>query len=381
MIDDSPHTVTVRAGGGRSDYEVIVREGVLEELPRLLEGRVPAFRYAVIADATVADLYGEGVVEGLSTAGLRADLYRFPAGERHKTRASWADLTDDLLGNGHGRDSVVVALGGGVTGDLAGFVAATFLRGVPVVQVPTSVVAMVDASVGGKTGVDASAGKNLVGAFHPPRLVVADPATIRTLPRAERAGGFAEAVKHGAILDRSYLDRLVAQSARLLEGEPGALRDAARRSVELKAEVVSRDEREEGLREILNFGHTLGHALEASSGYALSHGAAVALGMVLEARLGERVGVTAKGTAETLADAVARFELPADRGGLDFTAGLPDADRLIAFTRVDKKGRGGQPRYVLLEEPGAVASGRDGWSREVPPEAVEEVLREALGSP
>lgn len=373
--DDHALAARVAAGGVRRDYPVFVRPGLLGELDDLVERHAPAHRYTVVADETVAALYGEAVVTVLARTGRRVDLLAFPAGERHKTRESWASLTDRLLAAGCGRDSAVVGLGGGVTGDLAGFVAATYLRGVPVVQVPTSLVAMIDSAVGGKTGVDTPAGKNLVGAFHPPRLVAVDPEVTSTLPREERAQGLAEAIKHGAILDAAYLRRLEEDRTALLEGDSAATARAVRRSVEIKADVVSRDEREGGLRQVLNFGHTLGHALEAASGYGLAHGSAVSLGMVLEARLGEVLGVTEGGTSRTLADTLRGFELPTS---------IPSdvsSDRVLSFTRSDKKGRGDRPRYVLLRRPGEVdGESRTGWSREVPREVVERLL-ETGGDP
>jgi 3-dehydroquinate synthase len=362
--------VRVRAGDGRLDYDVLVGPGLLGSLPRLLGEHARAHRYGLIADSTVAELHGRRLHGELRGAGLECELLIFPAGEAHKTRGSWGDLSDGLLRAGIGRDGAVLALGGGVTGDLAGFVAATYLRGVPVVQLPTSVVAMVDSSVGGKTGVDVPAGKNLVGAFHPPRLVVADTATIATLPRAERAQGLVEAVKHGAILDRAYLDRLEGDLDALLEGAPGATTDAVARSVEIKAHVVGEDEREAGLREVLNFGHTLGHALEAAADYRLSHGGAVAIGMVLEARLGERIGVTGAGVSEHLARIVERLGL-----SLAAPAGI-DRDAVLGFVRADKKARQGRARYVLLERLGGVARDGGRWSREVPDRTVEAVLRD-----
>lgn len=363
-------TVTVRAGGDPADYPVYVGVGLLDRAPELIREHAPAHRYAVISDETVAELHGSGVVRALEEAGSTADRFDFPAGERHKTRGEWIRLTDELLEAGVGRDGAVVAVGGGVTGDLAGFVGATYLRGVPVVQVPTSLVAMIDASVGGKTGVDVPAGKNLVGAFHPPRAVVADPGVIRTLPRGERAQGLAEAVKHGAIVDREYLDFLRDRADALLDAEPAALLDAVHRSVEIKADVVSRDEREGGLRKVLNFGHTLGHALEAATDFRLSHGSAVAVGMVLEARLGERLGRTEPGTADRLARIVHAFDLPSR------PPPEVDPDEVLRFTSMDKKGRAGEARYVLLARPGKVARGDD-WSHVVPRSAVREVLAEA----
>ena len=268
-----------------------------------------------------------------------------------------------------GRDGAVLALGGGVTGDLAGFVAATYLRGVPVVQIPTSLVAMVDAAVGGKTGVDVPAGKNLVGAFYPPRLVVADTATIASLPRTERAQGLVEAVKHGAIADATYLDGLEADLPVLLDGDADVTTRAVLRSVAIKAQVVSEDERERGLREILNFGHTLGHALEAADDYAIPHGTAVGMGMVLEARLGEVLGVTRSGTADRLARIVVQLGLPLSPKS--HTA----RDTILEFVRSDKKARQGRARYVLLEVLGRVARA-EGWSREVPDQEVERILED-----
>jgi 3-dehydroquinate synthase len=366
---DSDAKIIVRAGNGTLDYPVMVGSGMLSELPTLLREYAPAHRYSLISDVTVAELYGRQIREKLEDSGTRCDLVTFPPGEASKTRSSWADLTDTLLVSGMGRDGAVLALGGGVTGDLAGFVAATYLRGVPVVQIPTSLVAMVDSAVGGKTGVDAPAGKNLVGAFHPPRLVVADTDTIASLPRAERAQGLVEAVKHGAIVDAAYLDSLEANLPALLDGDADVTTRAVLRSVSIKAQVVSEDERESGVREILNFGHTLGHALEAGADYLLPHGTAVGMGMVLEARLGEALGVTRSGTADRLAGIVVKLglplspESPAERGAI------------LGFVRSDKKARQGRARYVLLEELGRVARA-DGWSREVPEKEVEMLLED-----
>lgn len=363
--------VRVRAGGERRDYTVHVGRGLLDELGRRLDDGVGAHRYAVISDETVAGIYGQRVLELLSEAGLEARLFTFPPGEAHKNRVQWRRLTDELLDAGFGRDGAVVALGGGVTGDLAGFVAATFMRGIPVVQAPTSLVAMIDASVGGKTGVDVPAGKNLVGSFHPPRFVLADPDVVETLPRDERAQGLAEAVKHGAILDREYMTGLASAASDLLDGVAGPVEEAVLRSVALKAEVVAEDEREGGRRKILNFGHTLAHALEAAAGFRFPHGSAVAVGMVLEARLGEAVGVTREGTGKELERVLRALELPVRP-----PPGL-DADRVLAFTRTDKKGRKGRPRFVLLEAPGRVARA-EGWAHDVPEERVSALLRREI---
>lgn len=356
-LEHPVHEIQVRAGEGRMDYPVLVGRGLLSRVPNLVRGRAPVHRWFVIADRTVAEIYGHVLLERLHGAGYQADLLSFPAGERYKSRESWASLTDSMLAAGGGRDSGVIALGGGVTGDLAGFVAATFLRGVPVVQVPTTLLAMIDSSVGGKTGVDTSSGKNLVGVFHPPAVVLADPETAITLPRAERAQGLVEALKHGAIQDEPYLTRIERESERLLEGDVEATEEVVVRSVEIKASVVSRDEREGDLRQILNFGHTIGQAIEAASGYSLPHGSAVAIGMVLEAKLGETLGITRSGTSLRLANAVTALGLPsAPPSGTDVAA-------VLSFMASDKKRKEGRVRSVLLREAGRVH--HDGGSSQV----------------
>jgi len=365
-------TVQVSTGLG-PDYAVIVEPGALDRLPDLLGEFAPAHKYALISDDTVFGLHGDRVTSLLAGTGLQVEPFTFPAGEASKTRDTWADLTDRMLDACFGRDSVVLALGGGVTGDMAGFVAASYMRGVPVVQIPTSLVAMIDAAVGGKTGVDTPAGKNLVGAFHPPRMVLADPELITTLPRAERAQGLVEAVKHGAIMDLPYLDDLERSMAVLLEAESEALTRAVVRSVELKASVVSEDEREAGLREILNFGHTLAHAIEAAVSYAVPHGSAVGLGMILEARLGEALGVTALGCSERLRSVVRSLGIPEH---------LPPGaapGEIMSYLGADKKTRGGEVRFVLLSELGAIDRADD-WSRPVPAAAIEEILTAAVAT-
>src|SRR6185312_7677005 len=222
-------------------------------------------------------------LERLRARGANVQLFEFPAGEWNKTRETWARLSDRLLEHQFGRDSAVIALGGGVVGDVAGFVAATYLRGIPYVQVPTSLLAMIDSSIGGKTGVDVTAGKNLIGAFHQPRLVVADLDVLSSLPRSQLAAGIAEAVKHGVIADAEYFAFLEATPDAILRGDAAAVERLVTRSIEIKAAVVAEDEREMGRRAILNFGHTVGHAIEATVKYDMLHGEAVAIGMAYEA--------------------------------------------------------------------------------------------------
>lgn len=367
-------TIQVEAGGRARGYPIKVRNGLRRSLPQMVWSHTKAHRFAIISDDRVGELYGKDLVEGFKAAGRDAQLLTFPSGEASKTRDEWIRLSDGMLRAGFGRDTAVVAVGGGVVGDLGGFVAATFMRGVPLVQVPTSLVAMIDSAVGGKTGVDVPEGKNLIGAFHSPRLVVVDPEVSVTLSPEERAQGLAEAVKHGAILDPVYLADLEGDIPCVLKGEVGATGRVVLRSIEIKADVVSKDERESGLRKVLNFGHTLGHAVESAADYRLPHGTCVALGMVLEARLGEALGVTRAGTARTLEQLADLLGLPAQ-----IPADL-DPEAILAFTRSDKKGRGGRPRYVLLAQPGQVASEKD-WAQEVPDDQVLSVLREARKNP
>ncbi len=355
----SPVEIAVRAGGGMRDYPVRIGLGIrMDVVPQVREAAPGVTRWVVISDENVAPPYGGDVAASLESAGLGGELLTVPAGEAHKNRSQWAALTDTMLELGFGRDGGVIAVGGGVVGDLAGFVASTFMRGIPVVQMPTSLLAMIDASVGGKTGVDTDHGKNLVGAFHPPRLVLVDPETIATLPRPERSNGLAEALKHGAILDAGYGERVVASASAVLDADPDAVLGVVHRSVEIKADVVSRDEREGGLREVLNFGHTIGHAIEQASGYALPHGRAVARGMLWEAALGEALGTTGAGTEDHLRRWFAAAELPSERGALD-------PGTTVDLVRLDKKVRGGDPRVVLLSRIGDVAADGDGWSHTI----------------
>ncbi len=360
--------------GRDASYPVVVGAGVLGELPALLARHAAAARYAVIADSVVAPLYGEPLVAALDAAGLAVRLFTFPAGERHKTRATWQTLSDALLAEHHGRDATILALGGGVTGDLAGFVAATLMRGIPHVQLPTSTVAMLDAAVGGKTGVDAPAGKNLVGAFHQPRLVVADTGTLRTLPADAFADGLAEAVKHGVIADAAYLAELEAAAGQILARDAAMLERVVARSIAIKAAVVADDPTEAGRRAVLNFGHTVAHAIEAASGFTITHGSAVAVGMVTEARLGERLGHTAAGTADRIVAAVRRFGLPHA-----VPAGLAP-DRLVACMRSDKKGRAGELRFAFPAAIGEMAREQrtDGTAWTLPADAG--AVRVALGA-
>ena len=351
--------------------EIHVGPGLLDEVGRIAAARAPAHAYAVITDENVGAVAGSRVVESIRhvAPGARVLLQAIPAGEREKTRETWIRLTDWLLAERCGRDTTVIALGGGVVGDLAGFVAATFMRGVPVVQVPTSLLAMVDASVGGKTGVDTPSGKNLVGAFHQPAAVVVDPTVLQTLPPEQLRAGFAEVVKHGVIADAAYFGRAAAAGASFARAGAAwhgdELATLVADSIRIKATVVGADERERGGREVLNFGHTIGHAIELATGYGILHGEAVAIGMCLEARLAERLSLATEPVASPIRAAVAAIGLPGR-----IPPGVA-ATTLVDAMRLDKKARAGTLRFALPRVIGRVTPGIA-----VEPSAIRAVIEE-----
>ncbi len=348
-------------------YRVSIAAGLRLSYAMRIVAAAPAHHYALISDSNVAPLHAGPLSATLAEHG-ETSLHVVPAGEGTKSRESWAALTDALLARGCGRDTTVVALGGGMIGDLAGFVAATYMRGIPVVQCPTSLLAMIDASVGGKTGVDTPAGKNLVGAFHPPAAVLADVELLATLPAEHRRAGLAEAVKHGVVADAHYFDLLRTAGPAVLGADTDAVLGVVTRSVEIKAEIVTADSREQGLRKILNFGHTLGHAIEHASGYEMLHGECVAIGMVLEARLAERMGLAESGTSEAIVELLRVVGLPVARPARF------GADELLRATRLDKKAQAGVVEYALPAAVGRMAGDGMRWGIAVPDALAREVL-------
>ncbi len=343
--------------------------GSLARVGEFVRRVAPAYRYAIITDSHVGPLYGTAVSESIGVD--HDDIFAILAGESSKTRGSWGWLTDEMLSRNFGRDSAIVALGGGVIGDLAGFVAATYMRGIPVVHIPTTLLAMIDSAIGGKTGVDTPRGKNMVGSFHQPNGVLVDAQVLATLPLSELRTGFAEALKHGVIADEGYFGSVVTAIPDIVYSVTEAsdsVSDLVVGSIEIKARIVSRDAHEGGLRKVLNFGHTAGHALEILSGFTLSHGEAVAMGMVIEARIAELAGVAGKGMADTIRRAVAGAGLPVEP-----PKGM-DADRMLEVMRTDKKVRGGTIQYSLPSAIGRMAGSDSGWTVSVANEIVREVL-------
>jgi len=326
----------------------------------LVRDRVPsASRALVVTDSNVGPLYLDGVLGALTAAGLDVSSFEVPAGEASKRLDTVAAVVDAALSRGLLRGDVLVALGGGVVGDITGFAAAILHRGVAFVQVPTSLLAQVDSAVGGKTGVNHAHGKNLIGAFWQPRAVVSSATVLRTLDAREVRCGLAEALKHALIADAALLDTVVAQAAQLRSLEPAATGALVRACCAIKAAVVAADERDHGRRALLNFGHTFGHAFELLLGYgALTHGEAVGLGMVLAARLSERLGAASVGVEQSVVAALDALGLPSDPDA----DGLPSLDELIDAARGDKKADAGGVRFVVLERVGAAALRRLSWA-------------------
>ncbi|HMH51894.1 MAG TPA: 3-dehydroquinate synthase [Candidatus Acidoferrum sp.] len=333
---------------GEKSYAVVVERGVLTTVGARLRGLGVGSKTALVTAASILRLYGKPVIESLENAGFTVTVVEVPDGESAKTLAVAEACWNALLAAGLDRTSTVLALGGGAVGDLAGFVAATYMRGLNFVQAPTTVLAQVDASIGGKTAIDHPTAKNLIGAFYQPRLVLIDPSTAATLPERDFRSGLAEIVKHGIVLDGAYFADLERSVPEIGAREGATLERIIGGSCRLKADVVERDPEEKSeLRFALNYGHTIGHALEASTAFGrFTHGEAVALGIVAEARLAVRLGIASAETADRqvrLLEAV----------GLPVRARDVDVDAVLAATRRDKKSRDGRVPFVLAPSIGA----------------------------
>jgi len=331
---------------GERSYPISIGPGVLDDgaaLVRLVGGK----KAAIVSNTTVAPLYLEKIAAPLRAAGREVVDIVLPDGEEHKNWGSLMTVFDALLANKCDRKTTLIALGGGVVGDLTGYAAASYMRGVPFVQIPTTLLSQVDSSVGGKTGINHPLGKNMIGAFYQPRAVLADTSTLSTLPSRELSAGLAEVIKHGAILDLEFFDWIEANIARLVARDPAALSHAIARSCEIKADVVRKDEREGGLRAVLNFGHTFGHAIEAGLGYgAWLHGEAVGCGMVMAADLSRRLGYIDDA-------AFARVRALVAAAGLPVAAPDLGVERWIELMEVDKKNEGGAIKFILVKPLGS----------------------------
>ncbi|MEI6197366.1 MAG: 3-dehydroquinate synthase [Verrucomicrobiota bacterium] len=353
---------------GHRSYAIKVGDGLLSRLGAECAQLKLGQRCAVITDANVGRHFSKAALKSLAASGFEPVLLTVPAGEKSKRLAVVERCYDQLAAHRLERKSFIVALGGGVVGDLAGFVAATYLRGIPFVQVPTTLLAQVDSSVGGKTGVNLRAGKNLVGAFYQPQLVLCDLDTLKTLPKREFISGLGEVIKYGIIYDAILFAQLERNLPKLLRRDAETLAAVIARCCEIKADVVGQDETESGLRAILNFGHTIGHAIENSSGYGkYLHGEAIAIGQVAAARLSQKILSLPSGDVE-------RIEKLFVHAGLPVQIKLNPARRkkLFAAMKLDKKVSGGEVKFVLAQKIGKVV-----WSQRVPEKLISQVLDES----
>ena len=337
---------SLRVALGSRSYPIHIGRGLISS-PELYAQHIGGGGAAIVTNEVVAPLYLRKVK--LALQGARVAEIIVADGEQAKTWHTLNQVFDALLSARCGRDTLIVALGGGVVGDLAGFAAAVYQRGVAFLQVPTTLLAQVDSSVGGKTAINHALGKNMIGAFHQPLAVISDVATLDTLPERELRSGLAEVIKHGLALDAAFFEWLESNLEKILKKDPGALTHAVRRSCELKARVVAEDERESGARALLNFGHTFGHAIEAATGYgAWLHGEAVAAGMVMAAELSALMGYVKK-------NEVSRVRALLERAGLPVNGPALDPGRLLELMALDKKAAEGKTRFVVLEAMGRAA--------------------------
>jgi 3-dehydroquinate synthase len=359
---------TIKVDLHERSYPIFIGSEIFSQLGEMLRLYKIGERFVVISNVVVDRYYSEPVLASLKSAKLQADKITVADGERYKNLKTLESILGDMLRLGCDRQTVVIALGGGVIGDLAGFAAATYMRGIGLVQVPTTLLAQVDASIGGKVGVNHRLGKNMIGAFHQPRLVWIDTATLRTLPPREIVCGLAEIVKHALIRDRQYFDYLEEHLTDLLALEEEALIKIIRRSCEIKAEIVSQDEREAELRALLNFGHTVGHALEAATHYRqFRHGEAVLLGMLAEAYISQQAGRLPISTFRQIENVLKKIPLNAPLGGIN----MKQVEECMAF---DKKSQKGRLRLIQLQSIGDAILTAD-WPREALQPAIHYALQ------
>jgi len=340
---------TVKVDLGARSYEIIIESGILSKAGDLIADVLNGRTALVVTEARIGELYGRDALDSLRAAGFQVFVAETSGGEKSKTLETATELYNRLLDARIDRSGVLITLGGGVVGDISGFVAATYLRGIDFVQIPTTLLAQVDASIGGKVGVDLPRGKNLVGAFYQPKMVIIDPNLLATLPYRELASGLAEIIKHGIIAGQELFDFIRSRTDELRRLDRNTLETVITRSCEIKAGVVSRDERESGIRAILNFGHTIGHGIEAATGYArYTHGEAVSIGMVTAALIAEIIGLAERGISAEIAGALEPLGLPV---AIDHTV---DQEEVIRAIRYDKKFLHGKFRFVLPKRIGEV---------------------------
>ena len=346
-------------------YEIFIGQGIMDRVGGVIKAQNRADRYVIITDSGVNPLYGELVTGKLAEAGLPVDLIEIPAGESSKSMTTVLDVARQLIELNTSRESLLIALGGGVVGDLTGFIASIYKRSVPFVQVATTLVAQVDSSVGGKTGVDLPEGKNLLGTFYQPKAVFIDLLFLKTLSDRDFKNGLAEIIKYGIIRDEAMFELLEQQRDAVIERKPALMKNLVERSCRIKAGIVEMDEHEGGLRRILNFGHTLGHALEAVSDYGLSHGEAVAIGTVAAAKISRKLDHLDERSCNRIVNVIKQYGLPSEIPA-DF-----DTNKILGFVATDKKVVAGKPHFVLIDNIGAPFV-----TAEVPLNIVTDVIEE-----
>ncbi|MEO7940574.1 MAG: 3-dehydroquinate synthase [Burkholderiaceae bacterium] len=373
-MTESPNVARVSIDLDQRSYSIVIGSGLLGDSATYAD--LPAATSAlIVSNTTIQPLYGAQLRAAIAPRFRHVHMLTLPDGEEHKNWQTLNLIFDALLQHRCDRKTVLFALGGGVVGDMTGFAAASYMRGVPFVQVPTTLLAQVDSSVGGKTAINHPLGKNMIGAFYQPQLVVCDADTLETLPRRELSAGLAEVIKYGPIADMDFFEWIEANLAALLARDPAAIAFAVRRSCEIKARTVAQDERDNGLRATLNFGHTFGHAIENGMGYGQwLHGEAVGCGMVMAARLSQRLGLIDAAFVERLTQLIERAGLPVVGPQLREHGGAQSsADRYLELMRVDKKAQAGEIQFVVIDSPGHAVV------RTAPDDLVRQVLDTSCG--
>jgi 3-dehydroquinate synthase len=372
-VNANPLTSPLTIALGERSYPILIGTGLFDQASTYAS--LPGAHAAlVVSNTTVAPLYAQRLVAALRGKYAQVHTAVLPDGEAHKTWQTLNLIFDALLEKGCDRKTVLFALGGGVVGDMTGFAAASYMRGVPYVQVPTTLLAQVDSSVGGKTAINHPLGKNMIGAFYQPHLVVCDLDTLKTLPAREMSAGLAEVIKYGPISDMALMDWLEQHMDGLRAGDAALLAHAVQRSCEIKAQVVGADEREQGVRAILNFGHTFGHAIEAGMGYgAWLHGEAVGCGMVMAARLSQALGLIDAAFVQRLRHLIERAGLPTVAPSLALHGAADVAERYLQLMRGDKKSEAGEIKFITIDAPGRASV------RTAPDALVRQVIAQSLG--
>jgi len=352
----------------KPSYEILIKENLLEEIPEDVKKNFDFGKIAIITDNKVKSIFGEKLLEGFKKIGIKSKIFSFPEGEQSKNIETVISLARKMIQNNFDRKDLIIALGGGVVGDIAGFLASIYLRGIPFIQVPTTLLAQVDSSVGGKTGIDLPEGKNLIGTFYQPLRVYIDPLVLKTLPKNELINGMAEVIKYGCILDKNLFYFVLEKAEKILKCSTPEIIEVIYTSCNLKANVVSMDEKETGYRRILNFGHTIGHAIESVLEYKIPHGFAVSVGMVVEAKISEKLKLCHKNLTEEIIKVLKKFELPYK---LSHLSPKLEPSMILPALSKDKKVWKGTLTIILLKNIGQAI-----FYENPPYEVIKEALEE-----